>query len=849
MGSPSGGLGSAFVAIRARTTQFAQDARRGIQNAIRAVASRINFGPITTAAQNGGVQAGQHLGNGIYRGADGRLRDLRGRFVSEGALAGQLFSNAFQQTADLDRRGGFGLGGLTVLMNKFTLAALGAAKALPVVIALVAELGSVGVAAAASLPFLITSLLVIKETFNNAFKGVGDAVKAAFEQDPAKLQQALEDLTPAARAFVLEIAKAAPVLEAVQKDIQEKFFRPLRGGFDALRTSGIIGDLGRSMAAIATQGGTVAKVILEIFTASAASGQFRTILGQVVQLFTILSPLLPGLVVAFLDLAAAAGPFVNLLAGRFAAQVERFFNFLAEAMASGALQRGFDSALTTISALGDLLGNILSILGDVFGALSADGESVLGVFASLTGQIADFFNSFAGQQVLGQLASLLDLVTDSVINLVTPLLPVLAALVTAIAGPLRDALATVAPPLTRLVDSLAKALLPVIERLAPVMALFVEAVATTLADVLVLIADEIYELTPAIVAFFDVLGPAAVTVVEAFALVLQELVPILPELFEAFEELVPVLIELLPLVTHFSTIFAGILVILAGVIEFLVPVIGWLARTGAAIAEFFLRDFLGSLLELFEFFEEATAAIDRFFTETLPAFLDGGEARFTEFTQFLGRLPAVIAAALSNLAGALIQPFTAGFTGVNSTVSGGVGRIGEAIGAIPGYISSFAGRIFDAASRIGRSIGDGIANIPGAAVNIAQRIVNRIRGFVNDVIYDINRGIYNLSRFLPFTPPYIPYLAEGGIINSPTMAVLGEAGREVVLPLTDPARTRELAAESGLMDILGPSLGGQGVPNVLVFIGDDEITDRVDVRVQYALDGQARELSFGSRGI
>lgn len=49
--------------------------------------------------------------------------------------------------------------------------------------------------------------------------------------------------------------------------------------------------------------------------------------------------------------------------------------------------------------------------------------------------------------------------------------------------------------------------------------------------------------------------------------------------------------------------------------------------------------------------------------------------------------------------------------------------------------------------------------------------------------------------------------AAGGIVNSRTFAMVGEAGPEVVIPLTDPARAYSLAKESGLFNILGHHLG------------------------------------------
>lgn len=54
--------------------------------------------------------------------------------------------------------------------------------------------------------------------------------------------------------------------------------------------------------------------------------------------------------------------------------------------------------------------------------------------------------------------------------------------------------------------------------------------------------------------------------------------------------------------------------------------------------------------------------------------------------------------------------------------------------------------------------------------------------------------------------------ADGGIITSPTFGMLGEGGQpEVVIPLTDAARARELANQSGLTSMLGTANNGGNI--------------------------------------
>lgn len=115
----------------------------------------------------------------------------------------------------------------------------------------------------------------------------------------------------------------------------------------------------------------------------------------------------------------------------------------------------------------------------------------------------------------------------------------------------------------------------------------------------------------------------------------------------------------------------------------------------------------------------------------------------------------------------------------------------------------------------------------GAAEGLRGALAEAIKGGVNGVIRMFNNfsipPIVILGKEV--TPrinfPDIPYLAKGGVINSPTMAMVGEAGREVVMPLEN---------NTGWIDELAGKLNGGsgGAPiNLTVQIGEEKIIDTV----------------------
>jgi hypothetical protein len=79
--------------------------------------------------------------------------------------------------------------------------------------------------------------------------------------------------------------------------------------------------------------------------------------------------------------------------------------------------------------------------------------------------------------------------------------------------------------------------------------------------------------------------------------------------------------------------------------------------------------------------------------------------------------------------------------------------------------------------------------IAGIVKGIAQGFINAFVGALNSLINLINKAIraYNripLAPNLPTIPNLdVPKLAEGGIVTGPTLAMIGEAGPEAVIPL------------------------------------------------------------------
>lgn len=140
----------------------------------------------------------------------------------------------------------------------------------------------------------------------------------------------------------------------------------------------------------------------------------------------------------------------------------------------------------------------------------------------------------------------------------------------------------------------------------------------------------------------------------------------------------------------------------------------------------------------------------------------------------------------------------------------------------------------------------------GAIVQAGQARIEIDAGVFKEITSDANastEAILKLIRALarlrdrPQGPGGPQEFADGGIVATRTSAIVGEAGPEVIIPLTRPARAAQLARDSGLTQILGNT----GSTMVNVFIGNERL-EQVAYRVVEANNfRQSQALAYGPR--
>ena len=138
----------------------------------------------------------------------------------------------------------------------------------------------------------------------------------------------------------------------------------------------------------------------------------------------------------------------------------------------------------------------------------------------------------------------------------------------------------------------------------------------------------------------------------------------------------------------------------------------------------------------------------------------------------------------------------------------GVDKIKEVFGKVTGFFSDVWTKIKNIFSKVGEVVGKAITNTVKKAINAvlstAVKIINGFIGAINLAISAINiiPGV-NIKKLSKLDTPQ---LAKGGVVDTATLALIGEQGKEAVVPLENNTEWLDMLEErlSGNRDVATP---------------------------------------------
>ncbi|WP_288940054.1 hypothetical protein, partial [uncultured Streptococcus sp.] len=164
-----------------------------------------------------------------------------------------------------------------------------------------------------------------------------------------------------------------------------------------------------------------------------------------------------------------------------------------------------------------------------------------------------------------------------------------------------------------------------------------------------------------------------------------------------------------------------------------------------------------------------------------------------------------------------------------NTFRGAWSNVTSAFSGVANFFRGIYNTIRSSFTNIGTAIGSAVSGAFRSAMNAAfstvENVVNSFIGMINGVIGVINKipGV-SLGRI---GRVYIPKLARGGIVDSPTLAMIGEAGKEAVVPLENTGflQTMGRVVSTAVVNALGTGnqqSGFSGDGDIIIQIGGSE---------------------------
>jgi phage-related protein len=343
-------------------------------------------------------------------------------------------------------------------VTRLGVAGLSLGAAVPAATALAGAVQNILPAAAVATQGMLAMQLV-SGTLQVGMLGVKEAVETAFDPDatPEELAKSMASLAPAAKATVLQLRSMRGAFNDLKLDVQERLFTGFADSLEELSRS-VLPDVGAAM-------GRTADVLNEMGRGAASAGvelSDRGILGNALKSTTKglenLVDLPAQATIAFGQLASAAGPSFERITQAVANVADDISERLSAAFESGALENAIEDAIDSIRQLGDVAGNILGGIGNIFNGLSESGAGLFGTLQSLSQAFEDLTASSEFQNILNELSLTVAALVENVLPLLQEAFVQLAPVITELGPPLRDFINKIGPEL-----------IPVLEALGPVL--------------------------------------------------------------------------------------------------------------------------------------------------------------------------------------------------------------------------------------------------------------------------------------------------------------------------------------------------------------------------------------------
>ena len=215
----------------------------------------------------------------------------------------------------------------------------------------------------------------------------------------------------------------------------------------------------------------------------------------------------------------------------------------------------------------------------------------------------------------------------------------------------------------------------------------------------------------------------------------------------------------------------------------------------------------------------ALANIGAWFTDMFQKAWTGLTNIFIKLGSWFGERWNDVTSALSNVSNWFGEMFTNAYNAVKDAFS----SIGD---FFSGVWETVKGIFVNAGQMVGEAVGGAFKSAVNAVLGTIENVVNGFIGMINGVL-GVVRNLPGLGWVGSVSTVSLPRLARGGIVDSPTIAMIGEAGKEAVVPLENTGFIQTLgrvvsSAVVNAMAGVGPQGGFSGDGDIVIQIAGHE---------------------------
>lgn len=215
----------------------------------------------------------------------------------------------------------------------------------------------------------------------------------------------------------------------------------------------------------------------------------------------------------------------------------------------------------------------------------------------------------------------------------------------------------------------------------------------------------------------------------------------------------------------------------------------------------------------------ALANIGAWFTDMFQKTWTGLTNIFSKLGSWFGERWNDVTSALSSVSNWFGEMFTNAYNAVKDAFS----SIGDFFSGVWDTVKSI---FVNAGQMVGEAVGGAFKSAVNAVLGTIENVVNGFIGMINGVL-DVVRNLPGLGWIGSVSTVSLPRLARGGIVDSPTIAMIGEAGKEAVVPLENTGFIQTLgrvvsSAVVNAMAGVGPQGGFSGDGDIVIQIAGHE---------------------------